>query len=119
MSRSLLPVADADDSDASFLPEEDLSDVDEEVSSRDDDSLFDGDGDGGSVTDATDTEDPFEHDADDFDVEDQIQLFGGNVHPPEYYRQAVANLNTSEFDADDYCPGTTRLLDSVDEQWRL
>ncbi|RWA03585.1 hypothetical protein EKO27_g11521 [Xylaria grammica] len=115
--------SDAGDSDASFSPEdEDLSDIDEELSSKDDDSLFDVEGDRGPVTDATDTEDLFCDEADvgaEFDVEDQIQLFGGNVHPPEYYRQAVLNLNTSEFDSEDYSPGTTLLLDSVEENWRL
>jgi hypothetical protein len=42
----------------------------------------------GSDTDATSIEDPDIDDVDvddEADVEDQMALFGGNVHPPEYY----------------------------------
>ncbi|RFU32107.1 hypothetical protein B7463_g4224, partial [Scytalidium lignicola] len=53
------------------------------------------------------------------DLEDQIQLFGGNIHPPEYYRQALTEFNESAFDSEDYCPGTNLLLDAVEEQWCL
>ncbi|KAH8807062.1 C2H2 finger domain protein [Xylogone sp. PMI_703] len=53
------------------------------------------------------------------DLEDQIQLFGGNIHPPEYYRQAVKEFNESAFDSEDYCTGTNLLLDAVEEQWCL
>jgi hypothetical protein len=74
----------------------------------------------GSDIDATSIEDPDIDDADvddEADVEDQIALFGGNVYPPEYYRQAVGEFNESAFDCEDYSPGTTSLLDAVEEQW--
>jgi hypothetical protein len=44
---------------------------------------------GGSDTDATSFEDPDIDDVDvdkEADIEDQLTLFGGNVHPPEHYR---------------------------------
>ena len=91
--------------DASFMPDEE------------DNNLFDVSEDEGSSsdTDATDIEDPgFDVDADD-DLEDQIQLFGRNVHSPEYYRQAVQELNESAFDKQDYSLGSTALLDTVEE----
>ena len=75
------------DSDASFS-------LDEE-----DSNFFDVSDDEGSCleTDATDIEDlGIDVDAD-VDLEDQIQLFSGNVHPPEYYRRAVQELNKSAF----------------------
>jgi hypothetical protein len=73
----------------------------------------------GSDTDATSIDDPDIDNADvddKADVEDQIALFGGNVHPPEYYRQAVEEFNESAFDCEDYRPRTTSLLDAVKEQ---
>jgi hypothetical protein len=44
---------------------------------------------GGSDTDVTSFEDPDIDDVDvdkEADIEDQITLFEGNVHPPEHYR---------------------------------
>lgn len=76
----------------------------------------------GSDTDATSIEDLHIDDADvddEADVEDQIALFGGNIHLPEHYRQAVEDFNESAFDCEDYSPGTTSLLDAVEEQWCL
>ena len=95
-----------------------MFDVSEELP-RDNDSLFNVKSDSGSVTEATDTEDFCGDEADvdaEFDVEDQIQLFSRNVYPPEYYREAVIYLNTSEFNSEDYSEGTTKLLDSVEDQ---
>ena len=108
MTRHRRPADEADDSDASF-------------SAGEDDNLFDVDeSERGWDTDATDPEDLNIDDADvdaDIDVEDQVQLFGGNVHPPEYYRRAVEEFNESAFDCEDYSSGTTLLLDAVEEQW--
>ncbi|KAM4061566.1 hypothetical protein HRG_013220 [Hirsutella rhossiliensis] len=61
------------------------------------------------------------NDADGFvdaDVEDQVQLFGGNVHPPEYYREAVEKFNETAYEAQDYSDGSLLLLDACDAQWR-
>jgi hypothetical protein len=74
MPRHRQILADSDDSDASFSPEDDeVFDVDE----------FEGDLD----SEATSVEDlDVDDDPDlEIDFEDQIQLFGGNVHPLEYY----------------------------------
>jgi hypothetical protein len=67
----------------------------------------------GSDTDSMRIEDL---DIDEANVKDQTVLFGGNVHPPEYYRQAVGEFNESAFDCEDYSPRTTLLLDAVEEQ---
>ncbi|XP_044715341.1 uncharacterized protein HRG_10920 [Hirsutella rhossiliensis] len=47
-----------------------------------------------------------------------LQLFGGNVHPPEYYREAVEKFNETAYEAQDYSDGSLLLLDACDAQWR-
>ena len=98
-----------------------IDDSDDQSADGDGSDLFDiAEDDCGSDTDATSIEDLDISDAevdDEADVKDQIALFGGNVHPPEYYRQAVEEFNESTFDCEDYSPGTTSLLDAVKEQW--
>lgn len=101
----------ANDSDASYTPEEE-SDECFDKNEADDSS---------SETEATDIEDPSCDDEDrglDVDIDDQIQLFGGNVHPPEYYRWAVEGFNDSAYEAQDYSDGSKLLLDACEEQWR-
>ncbi|GJD04365.1 C2H2 finger domain-containing protein [Colletotrichum higginsianum] len=106
---------DAYDSDDSFSPSDD--DISEDTFNANE-CVFDvNEDDDGSDTDATDAED-LEEDAE-LDVEDQIKLFGGNLHPPDYWRKAVEDMNDSEFECQDYSPSTTALLDNVEEQWRL
>lgn len=108
MSRHQRCLTDPADSDASFSPD-------------DDDELFELDNfEGVSDSDATTVEDlDVDDDLDaEIDVEDQMQLFGGNVHPPEYYQRAVEEFNESAFDCEDYSSGTNLLLDTVEEQWR-
>ncbi|KAK7927845.1 hypothetical protein PG985_004843 [Apiospora marii] len=107
---------DSDDSDASFLPEDDeVFDVS--------DSEADTHSSATSVKDLdlAGIDDPGVDDADDadaeIDVEDQIQLFGGNLHPPEYYLQSMEVFNQDDYESEDYKEGTTRLIDSVEEQW--
>lgn len=104
MARRGRPADDAYDSDASFSPEDDgnLFDIHED---QDD-----------AETDATDLGDLTDMDPDDedVDVDDQIQLFGGNVHPPEHYRKAVEIFDKSAFDGEDYSPGSILLLDAVE-----
>jgi hypothetical protein len=76
----------------------------------------------GSDTDATSIEDPDISDAnldDEADVKDQTALFSGNVHPPEYYQQAVEEFNESALDCEEYSPRTTTLLSAIEEQWCL
>jgi hypothetical protein len=76
----------------------------------------------GSDTDATSIEGPDISDAnvdDEADVKDQIAVFSGNVHPPEYYQQAVEEFIESAFDCEEYSPRATTLLSAVEEQWCL
>ncbi|KAH0593457.1 hypothetical protein MHUMG1_08915 [Metarhizium humberi] len=94
---------DADDSESSFSPEiESCFDVDEVDLS-------------GDETDGTDLD---VQDNDNLDVEDQIQLFGGNIHPPEYYRLGIEQFNESSFGGEDYSHGSTVLLDAIEVQWQ-
>lgn len=53
----------------------------------------------------------------DVDIDDQVQLFSGNVHPPQYYRRAVEEFNESAYDSQHYSPGSTLLLDATEERW--
>ena len=46
------------------------------------------------------------------DLDDHIQLFGGNTHPPEYYRQAVEAFNDAEYETQGYSKGSLLLLDA-------
>ncbi len=108
MPRHRQSLADPDDSDT--------------LSSHEDDEVFDVDKfEGDSDTEATSAVDlDVDDDLDaEIDFEDQIQLFSGNVHPPEYYQQAVEEFNESAFDSKDYSPGSNLLLDAVEEQRRL
>ncbi|EFY90641.1 hypothetical protein J3458_013381 [Metarhizium acridum] len=97
---------DADESDSSFSPEiESCFDEDEADLS-------------GDETEATEATDLYVLENDDLDVEDQIQLFGGNIHPPEYYRRGIEEFNESTFIGEDYSPGSTILLDAIELQWQ-
>ncbi|KAH0419558.1 hypothetical protein CcaCcLH18_14355 [Colletotrichum camelliae] len=96
------------DSDASFSADDDYDDYDDVFDAKEQQGCSD--------TDATDVEDLYEDD--DFDVEDQVRLFDGNVHPPEYWRRNVEGFNEDPYACQDYSPGTTVLLDAVEEQWR-
>ena len=53
----------------------------------------------------------------DRDVNDQALLLGGNKYPPEYYLKSLGQFDDSEFSSEDYSPGTTLLLDRIEEQW--
>ncbi len=66
----------------------------------------------GYETDKTDLTD-----ADDGDLKDTAELLGGNAHPPEYYIRELESFDESSFDAQDYAPTSTLLLDRVEEQW--
>ncbi|KAF5493187.1 hypothetical protein CGCF413_v010392 [Colletotrichum fructicola] len=96
------------DSDASFSADDEYDDYDDVFDAKEQQ--------GGSDTDTTDVEDLYEDD--DFDVEDQVRLFDGNVHPPEYWRRNVEGFNEDPYACQDYSPGTTVLLDAVEQQWR-
>ncbi|MEI9913833.1 MAG: hypothetical protein WDN66_02400 [Candidatus Saccharibacteria bacterium] len=86
--------------------------------------------DAGSETSQTDIEDTCEDgindicednidvlEQDDINIEDAAQLFEGNLHPPEYYRRAIKEFNEAAFDNEDYSPGSTVLLDGIEELW--
>jgi len=59
--------------------------------------------------------DPDDFIKDDIDAEDAAELFEGNLHPPEYYVRCIQDFNESAFDNEDYCPGTTVLLNGIEE----
>ncbi|KAI3532108.1 C2H2 finger domain-containing protein [Colletotrichum abscissum] len=100
---------DTYDSDASFTAEVESDDYDG-------DDVFDTkDQKGDSGTDATDIDDLGD---DNVDVEGQIRLFDSNVQSSEYWRSRVEAFNEDPFACQDYSPGTTVLLDAVEEQWR-
>lgn len=40
-----------------------------------------------------------------------------NEHPPEYYLQQLEEFDESEYAREDYSPGSTVLLDGIEEQW--
>ena len=94
---------DADGSDASFSPE--------------DDSCFDEDEAdlSGDETEATEFN---AQGNDNLDIDDEIKLFGGNIHPPEYYRRGIEEFNENSFVGEDYSPGSTKLLDAIEMQWQ-
>ena len=76
----------------------------------------------GSDTDLTDAEDYGDDNASedhgcDKDVEDKAVLFAGNKYSAEYYIKALEEFDESAFEAQDYCEGTTLLLDRIEEQW--
>ncbi|KAF4480421.1 hypothetical protein CGGC5_v011005 [Colletotrichum fructicola Nara gc5] len=116
--------ADAYDSDASFSPDDDcdvsdrengldnVASNDEAFCEYDDAETICGEDDADADGDGT------LHEDDDFDVEDQVMLFDGNVHPPEYWLRELENFNEDAFACQDYSPGTTLLLDAVEEQWQ-
>jgi hypothetical protein len=100
------------DSDASFSPSED-------------DELFDiDDNHGDKFTEATELDmDDFTPDDSDsdlsgenFDIDDQVPLYRGNVHPPEYYSRAIEEPAQRDPYAR-YAPGTKLRLIEVENQW--
>jgi hypothetical protein len=104
---------DADDSDTSYSPEDD------DVFDRDDeDDIFDRDEDINQDSDLeTDITDPNDLGVNDVDVDDQLLLFDGNAHPPEYYRNGIENFNEVDIENGDYAPGTEKLLDAIQGAW--
>ncbi|KAK7229589.1 hypothetical protein V2G26_001759 [Clonostachys chloroleuca] len=57
-------------------------------------------------------------DEDEVDFKDAINLFGGNMHPPEYYQNAVKDFDESHYDGQDYSPGSDVLLDAIEDTWK-
>lgn len=98
----------ADDSDASYAPQSDdgVSDVEEPLDHE---------------TDLTDADELSPRDTkeldSDLDLEDQVQLFGGNVHPPDYYLRALDEFNHEAYASQDYSPGSVLLLDAMEQRW--
>ncbi|UQC77422.1 C2H2 finger domain-containing protein [Colletotrichum lupini] len=75
-------------------------------------TLYDGDGD-----DDDDDDDEILSEDKDYDMEDQMKLFDGNVHPSEYWLRELESFNEDSFACQDYSLGTTVLLDAVEGQW--
>ena len=51
----------------------------------------------------------------DFDIDDQVPLYGGNVHPPEYYRQIKEPAQREKYAR--YSKKTRPRLIEVEDQW--
>jgi hypothetical protein len=100
-------------SDASYGSDSEPSEVDDVFDQGDqaDDAGYEN-----SQTDIDDF-DPDDFIKDDIDAEDGAELFEGNLHPPEYYVRCIQDFNESAFNNEDYCPGTTVLLDGIEELW--
>lgn len=98
------------DSDSSYNPDDDtdFGEVFDEAPSDNETEATDPDE---SVSDC-------DFDGIDVDAEDQAQLFGGNLHPPEYYIQAIEEFNEGEYDVQDYSDNTLRLLNASEDDWR-
>ncbi|KAK2761421.1 hypothetical protein CKAH01_16347 [Colletotrichum kahawae] len=118
--------ADAYDSDTSFSPDDDcdvsdrengldnvLSDVEAFCEVDDAKTLCGEDDADADVNDADGTL----HEDDDFDAGDQVMLFDGNVHLPEYWLRELENFNEDAFACQYYSPGMMLLLDAVEDQW--
>ena len=70
------------------------------------------------VTDASDTNSNVDWDtATDEDMADLPRLLADNVHPPECYIRQWEEFDELEYAKEDYNPGTTLLLDKIEEQW--
>lgn len=95
-------------SDASDLSDESY---DTDTLSEDDDDHFNIEESQRDDFEATDLLD------DGFDVDNQIPLYGGNVHPPEYYRQSIKEPAQRERYAR-YALKTRLRLVEVEDQWR-
>ncbi|KAK1989614.1 hypothetical protein LX36DRAFT_665058 [Colletotrichum falcatum] len=93
------PFVDAYDSDSSFSPSN--ADTSEDTVANE------------NVSDLYENEDLEEH------TEDQVTLFDGNLHTPEYWRNAIENINESDFECPDYSNSMTKALNNIKEQWRL
>jgi len=48
---------------------------------------------------------------------DLAWLLNDNEHPAQYYLRLEIDLDETEFLKEDYSPGTTLLLDRIEEQW--
>ncbi|CAJ2507556.1 Uu.00g087420.m01.CDS01 [Anthostomella pinea] len=84
------------------------------VGDADADDFLDVDGDASSPkSDVTDVKD-FSND--NSNVADQVHLFVGNVHPPEYYQRALQEFKESAYNVRDYSPGSTIQLDTIKKQ---
>lgn len=54
---------------------------------------------------------------DPIDIADSAWLLADNDHPPEYYLRLAEEFDETEDAKEDYKPGTTILLDGIEEQW--
>jgi hypothetical protein len=57
-----------------------------------------------------DITDPDDLGVNDVDVDDQLLLFDGNAHPPEYYRNGIENFNEVDIENGDYALGPRNYL---------
>ncbi|KAJ3554367.1 hypothetical protein NPX13_g10631 [Xylaria arbuscula] len=100
-----------------------MYDLDASLSPSDDDNVFDANeylSDNSTEATVSD-EDDLDLDSDcgdeDFNIDDQVALYGGNVHPPEYYRQGI--LKPAQRDLyERYAPKTRSRIREVEAQWK-
>ena len=106
-------------------PNDDYLDSSDSSSSSDEDEVFDVEADdAASVTSLTEIDDhesrdgyDFDDDCGDIDIEDQAQLFDGNLHSREYYLKGLQEFNEAAYDGQGYSPGSVVLLDGIEELW--
>lgn len=108
MGRRKHSIDDTDDSDVSYSPEDNtVFDTDEEVNEVSGVEI--------DITDPKDLGDNLDNGVNNVNVDDQIYLFDGNVHPHEYYQNGVVTFNETKVEGGDYSAGTKILLDAVQE----
>lgn len=49
---------------------------------------------------------------------DPDNLYDGNLHPPEYYRDTMPGLAITDFQRKEYADGTERLIANAENQFR-
>ncbi|KAH7302950.1 C2H2 finger domain protein [Stachybotrys elegans] len=101
------------DSDASFLPSDDEEPFDSYLDQRDDltsDSDLDS-------NDRDSDEFGSKLDQESFDFDNEVQLYAGNLHPPEYYIQGIQEP-TKRSPYSRYAPLTQKRLIDVENQWK-
>ncbi|KAF3768443.1 hypothetical protein M406DRAFT_71451 [Cryphonectria parasitica EP155] len=54
----------------------------------------------------------------DKDAYDEDDLFHGNLHPPEFYREGIQVLNEDDFARKQYKPSTMYAINACERQWK-
>ena len=51
------------------------------------------------------------------DVDDQAWHFADKNPPPQHYLRQLETFDETEYDKEDYAPGSTHLLDRMEDKW--